>query len=83
MRLRFWKRDKVSKLALKRGCLGGNVKTERVFCFHDKTNKELFRIHSAGKITLSVEMYEAAVGFWDIVKELAPQGYSLEVKKEL
>ena len=55
----------------------------KTFVFHDKANHEAFRIHADGKVVLSAEWYEAASAFWDIVKTMAPQGYSLEVKKEL
>ena len=74
MKLRFWKRDKVSKF--KEG------DTEWEVRFHDR-GREMFRIYPDGRVVLSAEWYEAARGFWDIVKTMAPQGYSLEVKKEL
>jgi len=55
--------------------------TPRDLTFRDR-GRDLFRITPDLKVILSSELYEAAKGFWDAVKQCAPEGYSLQVEGE-
>ena len=48
--------------------------------FPNEPQREKFRIHADGTVVLSAELHEAAERFWQVVKELVPQGYSLDVE---
>ena len=43
----------------------------------------LFSITSDRRVILEADIYEAAKGFWEIVKQYTPQDYHFEIREEV
>lgn len=43
-----------------------------------KRYRELFTITPDRRVLIPGDLYEAARGFWEIVKEIAPEGWKVE-----
>ena len=46
-------------------------------------SKELFRIYQDGKVVVAYDIYAAAMGFWDVVRDIAPPGRTVEIAAEM
>ena len=52
---------------------------DSLFSFTSAEHKEVLRITGDRRVIVSGDIYEAAKVFWDVVIQIAPKGFSVEV----